>query len=112
MDDGRVDYVFGLLEQAALKEQRCPTNPEIAALLQKRGYRAAAGSIPGLLRALVRQGRIVIRVYGNNWRQVSLTAGTHDGKSTQVPPHGGKPHTVIDIAERARRDSQPKWKRW
>lgn len=111
MDDARTDWVFGVLERAAVEGQRCPTNPEIAACLQKNGVRAAAGSIPGVLRALVREGRIVVRVYGGNWRDVVIVTGPHAGKSTKGPPHGGKPYSVIDAAERTKRDSQPTWTR-
>ncbi len=85
MENERAEYVFGLLERAVVNEQRCPTNPEFAALLQKRGYRAAAGTIPGLMRILVRQGRIVIRIYAHNWRQITISAGIHEGKSTSRP---------------------------
>jgi hypothetical protein len=63
------------------------------------------------MRILVRQGRIVIRVYGGNWRDVLICAGRQAGKSTAPAPHGGRPHIVIDATERARRDSQPKWLR-
>jgi hypothetical protein len=34
MQASRADHVFGLLERAADSQQRCPTNPEIAADLQ------------------------------------------------------------------------------
>jgi|SRR5579885_2618950 len=111
MQDARADHVFSLLERAVEEHQRCPTNPEIAADLERHGYRAAAGTIPGLMRNLVRQGRIIIRVYGGNWRDIVICTGPHRGKSTAAAPHGGKPHTVIDATERARRDSQPKWSR-
>jgi hypothetical protein len=29
MEDARIQYVFSLLEEAAAKEQLCPTNPEM-----------------------------------------------------------------------------------
>ena len=48
MENERAEYVFGLLERAVVNEQRCPTNPEFAALLQKRGYRAAGGHNSGV----------------------------------------------------------------
>lgn len=111
MGDARTDWVFGVLERAAVEGRRCPTNPEIAECLQKSGLRAAAGSIPGVLRTLVREGRIIVRVYGGNWRDVVIAAGPHAGKSTKGPPHGGKPYSVIDAVERTKRDSEPTWTR-
>jgi len=98
--------VFGIVERAASKGHRCPTNPEIAAKLNESGLTKAiaASSIPGVFRQLIRKGLVTVRVYGHNWRDVLILQGPHAGKATLPPPHGGKPHTVIDKAERERRD--------
>jgi hypothetical protein len=98
--------VYAVVEGAAMEGRRCPTNAEIAANLNASGLRksVAASSIPGVFRELIRRGLVTVRIYGNNWRDVMILQGPHAGKVTQPPPHGGKPHIVIDKAERERRD--------
>lgn len=103
--------VYALVERAARNGRRCPTNAEIAAELNKAGLTKAVspGSIPGVFRQLIRRGQITVRIYGNNWRDVVILEGPHAGKVTLPPPHGGKPHIVIDQAERERRDKAARW---
>jgi hypothetical protein len=110
---GSMAHVFTLVERAAIEGRRCPTNPEIAAYLRQQGVKAAAGSIPGLLRILVRENRIVVRVYASNWRDITICEGPHKGKATLPPSHGNDPYIVIDAAERARRDKEGgRWTKW
>lgn len=61
--------------------------------------------MPGFFRRLTRDGRIIIRVYGGNWRDIVIRKGPHAGKATQPPPHGGEPHIMIDQIARAKRDA-------
>jgi hypothetical protein len=98
--------VYALVERAVVEGKRCPTNAEIAADLNKSGLTKpiAATSVPGVFRQLIRRGMVTVRVYGNNWRDVVILQGTNAGKATLPPPHGGKPHIVLDPDERARRD--------
>jgi hypothetical protein len=90
------DLIFTLLEEAAAKGQRCPTNPELAAELGKQGIPSAAQSMPSNVKLLTTQGRIAVQIYGNNWREVIILSGTHKGKKTLPPKHGGEPYIVID----------------
>ena len=103
--------VYALVERAAKEGRRCPTNAEIAAHLNKSGLAkpVAASSIPDIFRQLIRQGLVTVRIYGNNWRDVVILRGPHAGKVTLPPPHGGKPHIVINQAERERRDKAARW---
>jgi len=103
--------VYTLVERAARARRRCPRNAEIAAELNRSGLTkaAVAGSVPGVFRQLIRQGLITVRIYKNNWRDVVILQGPHAGKSTLPPPHGGKPHIVIEQAERERRDKAARW---
>ena len=102
MESGRAECVFRMLERAAANDERCPTNLQIAAELQKHGYRASLGGISSPLQDLVRQGRIIIRLYGGNFRQIGICAGENTGKTTKGHAQRQNP---IDAAERARRDS-------
>ncbi len=109
MTESPEDCVYSLIERAAIEGRRCATNSEIAAHLRKHGFRAnSASSIPNIMRRLTRHGRIIVRIYGHNWRDVVICEGPHADKSTMPPKHGGRPHTIIDLAERAKRDAH-KW---
>lgn len=105
MGDTREDRVFALLETAAREGHRCPTNPELAAALSSQGDPIASSSVPKIIGRLVRGGRIIVRVYGHNWRDVVIQSGRHAGKTTMAPPSGGEPYIVIDAAERTKRDT-------
>jgi hypothetical protein len=89
------EKIFALLQEAAVEGQRCPTNPQIAEHLSESGIKVAGTSIPGFLKSLILAGRIVVRVYARNWRGVTICSGSHAGKTTQPPPHGGKPHLIL-----------------
>src|SRR5260370_13330253 len=96
MTESRQTRVFDLLEEAASKGLRCPTNPDIAAYLSERGFRTAASAVPAIVRLLTREGRLTVRVYGNNWRDVTICSGPHAGKTSIPPPHRANPYLVID----------------
>jgi hypothetical protein len=96
------DLVFALLQRAAEAGHRCPTNPQIAAHLSQGEFQISATSVPKIMGKLARQGQIVVRVYGKNWRDVTICTGPHSEKTTMAPPHGGKPHTVITATGRTK----------
>lgn len=98
--------VLAMVERTASEGRRCPTNPEISDDFNELGITesVAASSIPGIFRQLIRRGLITVRVYGNNWRDVVILQGPRAGKVTLPPPHGGKPHIVIDKVGGERRD--------
>jgi hypothetical protein len=96
------DLVFAMLQKAAASGCRCPTNPEIAAYLSEHGCQIAATTIPSVMKNLTRQGRVVVRLYGKNWRAVTICTGTNTDKTTMTPPHGGEPYLVITATGRTR----------
>lgn len=91
-----------LIEEAVLHKRRCPKNQELAEQLSRQGISVAGQTIPGLMRKLVQEGRLVVRIYGNNWRDIEICEGPLAGRTTLPPPHGGKPHTVLDRGGRNR----------
>jgi hypothetical protein len=105
MGGTRDDRVFALLEAAARAGHRCPTNPELAAFLSSHGDPIAPSSVPKIIGRLVKGGRIIVRIYGHNWRDVVIQTGRHASKTTMAPPSGGQPYIVIDAAERTKRDA-------
>jgi hypothetical protein len=98
--------LYALIEKAASEGRRCPTNAEIATHFRQTGVakHATPSGIPRLINQLIRRGLITVRIYGNNWRDVIILQGRHAGMTTSPPPHGGKPHLIIDPSERERRD--------
>lgn len=96
------DFVLNLLARAAEAAERCPTNLEIArCMIKARLVRhRSASSIPGIITRLTRIGHVTVRVYGHNWRDVTITK---TGKTTQPPPHGGQPYVTIDLNGRRTR---------
>jgi hypothetical protein len=100
------DLIFGLVEKAAAERRRCPTNPEIAEFLRTQGFPAAFSSVPKMIGRLVKAGRMIVRVYGHNWRDITICTGHQAGKATIGPPNGGDPYILIDEAGRAKRDAQ------
>ena len=105
--------IFALLEEAASEGLRCPTNLQISSYLIASGYRIAPGSVPGILGVLVREKRIVVRIYPRNWRDIIICNGPNTGKMTLAPPNGNSPIIIIDESERASRDRQRgKWMKY
>lgn len=97
----RQDFVFSLLEQAAAAGERCPTNIQLASLLKRGGFgRAAASSMPQIVGSLVKQGLVVVRIYGRNYRDVLICSGEQRGLATRSPPHGGVPYVILDVKGR------------
>src|SRR5689334_9469403 len=105
-NETRQRLLLEAVEHAAAEGKRCPTNPELAAVLRSHGIKAAAGAIPTALNQLIRDGRIVVSLYPRYWRVVTICAGPHAGISTAPPPVPAQPHIVLDKAERKRRDAE------
>jgi hypothetical protein len=104
------EIVFGILERAASKGIRCPTNSEAVAELNALSHRPrSATSMPKIIQSLVRSGMITVRVYGCNFRQVIILEGPCAGRATLRPSHDGQPYIILDKVERLRRDDAPKW---
>lgn len=77
------EQVYAVVLAAARYQDRCPTAPELQRLVGSTANTA-------LLR-LAATGRVVIEVYGKNWRVVRI------GKlNTALPPGGRKPYRMID----------------
>jgi len=91
----KADCVFAFLAKAAAKNVRCPTNSEIAQHLHAKRMSVSAGTVPGIVSQLAREGRIAVRLYSRLWREVVICEGPQMGRGTLPPPHGGKPFRVI-----------------
>jgi hypothetical protein len=96
MKRAAAELIYAALEKAAAEGERCPTNAEFAAELSKRGMKIAPQTIPSIVKRLTIEGRIIVQIYGGNWRQVTICAGAHTGEKTLPPAHGGEPYIVID----------------
>jgi hypothetical protein len=102
----RANEIFRFLEAAAMEGRRCPTNPEIAAHLETLGLSASAGGVPAVLGRLAREGKIIVRIYARNWRQVLIVSGPLQGAQTSPPSRGGEPHFVIAASGASRTPRQ------
>lgn len=92
------DQAFALIEAAVIAGARCPMTQPHGPLSQK--------AIP----TLVKQGKIVSRVSGRNWRTVTILVGPHAGKRTMPDPNakpGAKPRLITG---RSHKDSVAKLK--
>lgn len=89
-DPDIVEAIFDWIVETARAGGRCPTNPEISDRFPAIGD--GAGVLPGL----ARDGRLIVRIYGRNWRDVEITTGPAKGLRTAPPPHGGQPYRVIE----------------
>jgi hypothetical protein len=103
--------ILKTLEAAASEGRRCPTNAELADILNANGAPVATSSVPGIVSQLVRAGHIIVSVYPLNWRVVTITSGYFKRHKTAAPPTQKKPYLVIDQAERAKRDAALRLKR-
>ena len=103
--------IYKIIENAAIRSERCPTNAEIAKIVSDvpNVRNLSKTSIPAFVMKLVEDGLITVRVFGQNWRDVTMLTGKNIGKKTLPPPHGGKAYIVIDQAERSRRDKKRRW---
>lgn len=80
---------FEMIEQAAIKGERCPQSGNFGPLRTS------------LARELARLGRIRIEISSLNWRQIVLLDGPHKGKATAPNPHKGtRVYQVIDASGR------------
>jgi hypothetical protein len=96
MDDAKADCVFRILDATATHGARCPTNESIAGQLRSEGIEVWAGTIPGIVSQLARDGRIVVRIYSHNYRETVICGGGRpQGKGTLPPPDGRKPYRVV-----------------
>ncbi len=105
MGETRHDRLFSLLEAAAAEGRRCPTNSDLAAALSSFGLPTAPSSVPKIMARLIRDGCIIVRIYGHNWRDVIVQSGQYVNRATMAPPSGWQPYIVIDAAERTKRDA-------
>ena len=96
--------VLAILERAAEKGERCPTNPQIASALSRPGRHVAASTVPGTISDLIRDGKIAVAFFNQKTRAVTICEGASAGKRTSLPEVYGKPAWVIDRGERERRD--------
>lgn len=84
-----LERTYALIEQAAIKGERCPQNDPHGPLSSD------------LVSALARAGRVRIEVYVHNFRVVTILTGPNAGKQTARPPRpkGAQrrdPYKVID----------------
>lgn len=81
--EDRIERDFALIEEAAIKGERCPSSRRYGPITS------------GATEALVAEGRIRVEVYGKNWRVITILAGPHKGKTTAMPPfRHGQPYLV------------------
>ena len=83
---------FAAIERAALKDERCPTNISME---------NPAGTLrSGITTALVKEGKIRIEVYAQNYRVIEILTGPNAGKRTKAPPNKAwKPYRVLPGTE-------------
>lgn len=83
---------FALIERAAIKGDRCPTNISMD---------NPDGTLrSGITSALLKEGRIKIEVYAHNWRVVEISIGPNAGKRTKAPPNEKlKPYLTLPKAD-------------
>ena len=87
-----------MLVDAAARNQRCPQNSEINDALCAAGlptFCAVAGGTTPVILALKNAGKIVIEVWGRNWRVVEICVGEHKGKRTLACPNSTKRTIVL-----------------
>lgn len=79
-----LDAAYALIEQAAIKGERCPQNHPHGPLFV------------GATTALCKLGKIKIEIYAINWRVIALLEGPHKGKRTKAPTWKcGPPYRTI-----------------
>lgn len=103
-----MERAFHLIEQAAIKGERCPINksPEV-----NEGQLQS-----GAVSALCREGRILVEISGRNWRQATILTGKHAGKKTAPNPKGDHVYKTVgtkvtlNLRPRVeRREREPSW---
>jgi hypothetical protein len=82
-DPAVIEEVFGRIVQAAVRNERCPLNNE--------------GVYSDVAKQLALSGRIMIEVFGKNYRVITILEGEHAGRHTdRAPVRGWLPYLVID----------------
>jgi hypothetical protein len=88
------EFVFALVERAAVEGRRCPTSDEIG--LAMRGADVRGMGPVSVTTRLARAGRLRVEVFAKNYRVITILDGAHAGKSTARHPRYTKPYRVID----------------
>lgn len=102
-----MEHAFRLIEQAAIKGERCPINksPEV------NGGQLQSGAVS----ALCREGRILVEISGRNWRQATILTGPHTGKKTAPNPNGEHVYKTVgktvslNLRPRVEREPRSSW---
>ncbi len=79
-DKELADELFMIIEEEALKGNRCPTLDEFRDKFQF----SMSWCRPVML---ADAGRVVVEIYCWNWRVVTLMEGPNKGIHTRLPPH-------------------------
>jgi hypothetical protein len=87
-DKFQLDTMFDAYLYAAKIGARCPTKAE---LFQRLGFNASDAT-----KRLAAAGKIVVEIYGRNWRVIEIADGPCKGARTAAPPHGGNPYLTIN----------------
>lgn len=83
----REDELFAVLEECAVKGERCPTVDQLQYVHNiPTTYQPAR---------LARQGRIRVEVWRLNWRVIEIMEGPNKGRRTQEAPTGTAPYKII-----------------
>lgn len=91
------EFIFALIEQAAIAGDRCPQNDELVIAVQRVGMQMGNGVTPAkVIKELARAGRVRGGVYGKNWRRLWIARGPHAGKSTKACAGATRPHMIYD----------------
>lgn len=81
-----IERTFALIEQAAIKGERCPMNHPFGPL------RPAVA-----VNLLCLNGRIRLEISGQNFRRAVILTGPHKGKSTAHDPKGHEVWKIVDV---------------
>jgi len=83
-----IDAAFAALVQAALRDERAPTN---------KGSENPTGTMHRkIMSALLNEGRIRVEIYAKNWRVIEILTGPHAGKRTKAPPNqNSRPYKIL-----------------
>lgn len=86
ISQAEIDRAFALIEQAALKGERCPQNYPFGPLRSVE------------VEQLYEQGRVRGEISGPNYRRMTILTGPNKGKSTAPDPHGHPPWKIMGAA--------------
>lgn len=84
-----IEKGFNLIERAAIKGERAPTN---VSMDNPNGQLHS-----GVTSQLLKQGKIRVEVYAHNWRVIEILTGPNAGKRTAMPPYkyATKPYLTL-----------------